>query len=167
MRKKIPLIGGIINLIESLKGNIGIVENGDVATHSIPSGSYVIWHNELYKASSAIAVDDALSSSNLTAVSGGVGNEMNDNLDNKIAAGIRIYKTTGNVTVNSGYYAVVFTRTANNDPNSFAEWGIRGGIDALCIGGGTIVCSRNSYTYTFTDSGLGGTVTKLVIEFKV
>ena len=78
MRKKIPLIGGIINLIESLKGDIGIVENGDVATHSISAGSYVIWKNELYKASSAIAVDDALSSSNLTAVSGGVGSELNN-----------------------------------------------------------------------------------------
>lgn len=78
MRKKIPLIGGIINLIESLKGDIGIVENGDVATHSISAGSYVIWKNELYKASSAIAVDDALSASNLTAVSGGVGNDLNN-----------------------------------------------------------------------------------------
>lgn len=80
MRKKIPLIGGIINLIESLKGDIGIIENTDVATHSIPAGSYVIWHNELYKASSAIAVDDALSSSNLTAVSGGAANELNDKI---------------------------------------------------------------------------------------
>lgn len=79
MRKKIPLIGGIINLIESLKGDIGIIENTDVATHSISAGSYVIWHNELYKASSAIAVDDALSSSNLTAVSGGAANELNNN----------------------------------------------------------------------------------------
>ena len=76
MRKKIPLIGGIINLIESLKGDIGIIENTDVATHSISAGSYVIWHNELYKASSAIAVDDALSSSNLTAVSGGAANDL-------------------------------------------------------------------------------------------
>lgn len=79
MRKKIPLIGGIINLIESLKGDIGIIENTDVATHSISAGSYVIWHNELYKASSAIAVDDALSASNLTAVSGGAVNELNNN----------------------------------------------------------------------------------------
>lgn len=79
MRKKIPLIGGIINLIESLKGDIGIIENTDVATHSISAGSYVIWKNELYKASSAIAVDDALSSSNLTAVSGGAANELNNN----------------------------------------------------------------------------------------
>lgn len=78
MRKKIPLIGGILNLIEALKGNIGIIENGDTATHAITSGSYVIWKNELYKASSAIAVDDALSASNLTAVSGGGLNELNE-----------------------------------------------------------------------------------------
>ena len=71
MRKKIPLIGGILNLIELIKGNIGIIENGATATHSITAGSYVIWKNELYKASSAIAVDDALSGSNLTAVSNG------------------------------------------------------------------------------------------------
>lgn len=96
MRKKIPLIGGIINLIESLKGDIGIIENTDVATHSISSGSYVIWHNELYKASSAIAVDDALSSSNLTAVSGGAANELN----NKIMQEIGVTPASG-VTLRS------------------------------------------------------------------
>lgn len=106
MRKKIPLIGGIINLIESLKGDIGIIENTDVATHSISAGSYVIWHNELYKASSAIAVDDALSSSNLTAVSGGAANELNNNIVQEIDTGtgtgtnaLKAYKVGGKMIV--------------------------------------------------------------------
>lgn len=117
MRKKIPLIGGIINLIESLKGDIGIVENTDVATHSIASGSYVIWKNGLYTASSAISVDDALSLSNLTAVSGGAANELNNN--NNITTGTA---ELSSISANSNLEATVsFGKTFANPPVVFTQ----------------------------------------------
>ena len=57
--------------ISDPNGNIGIVQNGNTATKNISKGQYVIWHGALYTASAAIASGAALSSSNLTAVTGG------------------------------------------------------------------------------------------------
>lgn len=51
--------------------NIGIVQNTDTATQNISEGQYVIWKGALYTASAAIASGATLSSSNLTAVTGG------------------------------------------------------------------------------------------------
>lgn len=58
--------------------NIGIVENGDTATHSILAGEFVIWKRHLYKARTNIAVDTALSSVNMESVSGGGLNQFQD-----------------------------------------------------------------------------------------
>ena len=83
MRKKLPLISGILNVLEKLKGNTGIIENTSVATHTIAAGKYVIWKNDLYKASSAISIGDTLSLSNLTAVSDGIANELNSKINDR------------------------------------------------------------------------------------
>ena len=56
---------------------VAIVQTTDTATQAISSGQFVLWKGSLYKASSAIASGATLSSSNLTAVSGGVANELN------------------------------------------------------------------------------------------
>lgn len=58
---------------EKIKGDIGIVENGDVATHAIPSGYYVIWKGDLYVAKTDISSGTTLSTSNLTAKPNGLG----------------------------------------------------------------------------------------------
>ena len=61
---------------EKIKGDIGIVENGDVATHAIPSGYYVIWKGDLYVAKTDISSGTTLSSAsngNLTAKTQGIG----------------------------------------------------------------------------------------------
>lgn len=158
MRKKIPLIGGIINLIESLKGDIGIIENTDVATHSISAGSYVIWKNELYKASSAIAVDDALSASNLTAVSGGAANELNNKikyLDNVVTGtpvDISSYTTVSNCYVcpSDGYARIAgsghWLKIVNS--SNVGEWFLEStGTNAMsvyCKKGTKLVASGNS-----------------------
>ena len=63
--------------ISPIKGDIGIVEDGDTATHVIGSGQYVIWKGSLYTANTSIAVGGALSSSNLKAVSNGGLNNLN------------------------------------------------------------------------------------------
>lgn len=57
-------------------------ENGNTtAEHNIAAGKYVFWNNGAYKAASAIAIGDTLSSTNLTAVpAGGVANELNDKI---------------------------------------------------------------------------------------
>lgn len=63
--------------VGKVKTDLGIVEETDTATHNISAGQYVIWHGELTTAASAISVGDTLSSSNLTAVSGGGFNALN------------------------------------------------------------------------------------------
>lgn len=63
--------------IEDVKKFIAIIENTDIATHNITEGSYVIWKNNLYTASTAILVDDALSLSNLSPSSTNVFEEIN------------------------------------------------------------------------------------------
>lgn len=122
MRKKLPLISGILNVLEKLKGNTGIIENTSVATHTIAAGKYVIWKNDLYKASSAISIGDTLSLSNLTAVSDGIANELNSKMQNPVL----IYSTTTAQTDDTEYsllesienyrlLLVQATETANND----------------------------------------------------
>lgn len=63
-----------------LKADIGIVENTNTATHNISAGQYVIWKGDLYTASDAISSGATLSNANLTAVSGGGLNALNDKL---------------------------------------------------------------------------------------
>ena len=64
---------------EKIKGDIGIVENGDVATHAISSGYYVIWKGDLYVAKTDISSGTTLSAAsngNLTAKPNGLGAEV-------------------------------------------------------------------------------------------
>lgn len=108
---------------EKIKGDIGIVENGDVATHAIPSGYYVIWKGDLYVAKTDISSGTTLSASNLTAKPNGLGAEvaaLNSNIAQKfrtVTSGSMhdiktsgIYYLTGGVTDkptgNGGMYIV-------------------------------------------------------------
>ena len=69
--------------ITATKSDLGIVEDGNTAIHSITKGQYVIWKGNLYTASSAIAIGTTLSTSNLTAVSNGGLNSLNDHIATK------------------------------------------------------------------------------------
>ncbi len=61
--------------IAALKNDLGIVEDGDTATHTIAQGQYVIWQGALYTADAAIASGTTLAASggnkNLTAAENG------------------------------------------------------------------------------------------------
>lgn len=71
----------IVDLIaKKMKRCIAIVEDGDTASQSIASGKFVIWKGNPYKASTAISSGDTLSTSNLTALSDGIGNELNSKI---------------------------------------------------------------------------------------
>lgn len=64
---------------EKIKGDIGIVENGDIATHAILKNYYVIWKGNLYKAKSDISSGTTLSAEsngNLEPKSNGIGGEV-------------------------------------------------------------------------------------------
>ena len=63
--------------LAAVKSDMGIVEDGNTATHTIAAGQYVIWKGALYTASAAIPAGTTLSTSNLTAVSGGGLNALN------------------------------------------------------------------------------------------
>lgn len=79
---KIPIIGWIEKKIKRI---LAIVQDTDTASQAIAKGKYVIWHDELYTASSAIAEGTTLATGaggNLTSVSDGGLNELNNNLAN-------------------------------------------------------------------------------------
>ena len=68
-------------LLDNLPADLAIVESGDNATHNITSGQFVVWKGSLYKTSAAIASGDALSGSNLTAVSNGGLNDLGSSVN--------------------------------------------------------------------------------------
>lgn len=76
---------------------IAIVEDTDVATHSIASGKYVVWKGDLCKSTAAIAVGGSLSLSNLSPVSDGGLNELSEQI-----AGLSIRSVSYTFTVNAG-----------------------------------------------------------------
>lgn len=59
------------DVTDDLKADIAIVEETNNATHNISKGQYVVWKGSLYKATANISSADALSGSNLSAVSNG------------------------------------------------------------------------------------------------
>lgn len=73
-----------VNIIDfiarKLKALVGIVQDTDTATVNIAKGKYVIWKGNPCKASSAISSGGTLSASNLTALTEGVGNDINSNI---------------------------------------------------------------------------------------
>ena len=64
--------------------SLAYIENTDQTSHNINSGEYVLWHGGLYKATSNISIGAVLSSSNLTAVSNGGFNSLNEAIANKL-----------------------------------------------------------------------------------
>ena len=73
------------NDIDNIRAAFVYDENGNAtAVNNIPAGSYVFWNNGAYKASSAIAIGDTLSSTNLSAVpAGGIANDINSKFTHK------------------------------------------------------------------------------------
>ena len=69
------------NAINTLKGLIAYYEPSNVATHNISINSWVIWNNNIYKANQAISINDALGSNNLTQITKGALNDIEDKLD--------------------------------------------------------------------------------------
>lgn len=82
---KIDTFAGNVATAESnSKGTVAIVEDGNTCTHvgGIASGQYVVWKGLLYKATQAISVGTTLSTStNLSAVTDGIANELNGKLN--------------------------------------------------------------------------------------
>lgn len=66
--------------IDKTNADIGIVEKGNTATHTITSGQYVIWKGDLYKAKTAIPSGTTLSTTNLEACSNGGLNSLADHI---------------------------------------------------------------------------------------
>ena len=106
--------------IDDIKADIGIVEDTDTATHTIAAGQYVIWKGSLYKASTAIPATTALSLSNLTAVSNGLGGEvasLNGNIANLFKSKTEELTSDSNSTIDLGLsssYNVISVFTPNN-----------------------------------------------------
>ena len=119
--------------IEDVKDNMAYVENGNLATNNIPSGSYVIWKNNVYKSSNTIAIGDTLSGSNLTAISeGGFTNKIQSDivdLQNKVnpwttyaattaTAGSKFSLNTSRIQRNGYMFFVTIVATATDTYNA-------------------------------------------------
>lgn len=66
------------------ENNVAIIEDTDIATHTIPTGFYVLWKGVLYTASSDITPGTTLSSYNLSLVTDGGFNSLNNRILSKI-----------------------------------------------------------------------------------
>ena len=107
---KLPIWQYIIN---KLKTALAIVQDTDTATRAISQGKYVLWKGNLCQASSAIAQDDTLSASNLTALNDGIANVLGDHIGN-VETNIGSYKllATGSVSSNSSVNITIPSSTA-------------------------------------------------------
>lgn len=87
--------------IVALKNDLGIVEEGDAATHTIAQGQYVIWQGALYTADAAITAGTTLAASgndkNLTAVENGGLNVLNNNLNTVSSSTVAANTTNVNI----------------------------------------------------------------------
>lgn len=113
---------------EKIKGDIGIVENGDVATHTIPNGYYVIWKGDLYVAKTNISSGTTLSAEsngNLTAKSNGLGGEvaeLNGKVGNVGSTDLQSQVTALNSNkVNTSDIVNALNNTSTNKPLSAAQ----------------------------------------------
>lgn len=113
------------NDIDNIRAAFVYDENGNtVAVNNIPAGSYVFWNNGAYKATSAIAIGDTLSSTNLTAVpAGGITNEINENLIDKttrklFTTDLHVYARTLPDDVQYLGYTTTQTYTGNDFPTT-------------------------------------------------
>ena len=115
--------GGVKSALTSLESCLGIVEDGNTATHAITAKQYVSWKGLLYTADSNIAIGASLASSggskNLTAVSNGGFNSVlsfpnYSRVLGTITAGGGSYTATENcwitgwIATNSQYTARIF-----------------------------------------------------------
>lgn len=148
----------INTVLSSLETNIDNIhaafvydENGNTtAVHNIPAGSYVFWNNGAYKAASAIAIGDTLNTTNLSAVpAGGIANELNDQIENKIK--IVTQGSSGNITVNGNdfYDRLITVIPSGYTPISIAFSAVEGGNNIIM----TLVKSSNSWYARFKNAG--------------
>lgn len=86
-------------IVKKLRSLTGIVEDGDIATHSISAEQYVIWKGNPCKASFTINIGDTLSSSNLTLLTNGIGNDIVGATNSKInnIIGKYVYDQSGSI----------------------------------------------------------------------
>lgn len=143
--------------IAALKNDLGIVEDGDTATHTIAQGQYVIWQGVLYTADAAIASGTTLAASggnkNLTAVPNGGLNVLNSKI--KLGVGTIQYdgSTTNNFVHNCGFsdtnYVFLFM------PNTYSR------IPAIAkpVDGNTVSITA----FDWSNNGSGASATNLRI----
>lgn len=148
---------------EKIKGDIGIVENGDVATHAIPSGYYVIWKGDLYVAKTDISSGTTLSTSNLTAKPNGLGADvaaLNSKMtyhDDFITSFESNWSSPNVKVMYNSIFAIVRVNTLKRSETA------NGWVNAFQLPSGM----RNlplDYQYGFlaNDSGMSGGVTNVV-----
>lgn len=130
-------IGDLTTTDSAVKSALAYLENTNIAVNNIPADSLVIWQNVACKALSAISAGDALSSTNLSALSnGGIANYIMNNLQN---IEIKTITTVQNVTATAqmllfkiGRIAFLQCFSVTFDAN-FSGWAEIAQIPSDCI----------------------------------
>jgi hypothetical protein len=106
-------VSGQITKLSKTEDLISIVENGNTCTHTggISKGQYVNWKGDLYTADSNISVGATFASSggskNLTAVTDGGLNELNDRISsNTLGIAVAMTANTNYTAPSDGYFQV-------------------------------------------------------------
>lgn len=138
--------------IAALKNDLGIVEDGDTATHTIAQGQYVIWQGALYTADAAIASGTTLAASggnkNLTAVENGGLNALNSKTAYTMGYLVK-------AMVNSTGNEVEFTFATTENRVTIVV--TVGGQDVLSNTAPIGICLRTDGTIKCTDSRVAST----------
>ena len=116
----------------SVVSSVAIMNNGDTAQSSISSGEFVYIRNHstlaegLYEASTAIAANVTLSSSNVTAVPGGGINALNSRINSIYSNFLTLISQSVTWEVNSGTYSDDIQTTLSNLPSGYTAIGVVG-----------------------------------------
>ena len=146
------------NDINNIRAAFVYDENGNTtAAHNIPAGSYVFWNNGAYKATSAIAIGDTLSTTNLAAVpAGGIVNELNNKMPNIIHIGsytnFPLYGAYGFISSSSQEARLRIPCIIGSDVNSINITHFSGSIRTAT--GGYLVGNNTDFTQYIDSFGI-------------
>lgn len=117
---------------DSVVSSVAIMNSGDTAQSSISSGAFVYVRNHstltegLYKTSTAIAANVALSTSNLTVVPNGGLNALDSRINSIYSSFLTLISQSVTWEVNGGTYSDDIQTTLSNLPSGYTAIGVVG-----------------------------------------
>ena len=98
----------VVERVKYVNSNLAVVANGSTAPSAITAGQYVIWQGVLYTANNNIASGATITTADVTAVSGGGLNKLNESISS-LNSKLTIKTETKTVTTNANGNAALYT----------------------------------------------------------